>query len=130
MSTTQHHTHAPHLADASPEFLAAVDELMRTAEALGQDHPEAKRAMQRAMMLAPRTLRDEITRMAESTGLLPKPDGYTEDGQPMVSLEGLAAQWGMTLAEAQARMDEMLVELEAAGVSMPTIDPARVHRVQ
>ena len=128
MTPTTPHTHD--LADASPEFLAAVDELTRTVEALGQDHPQAKRAMQRAMMLAPRTLQDEITRMAESTGLLPKPDGYTEDGQPMVSLEAVAAQWGMTLEEAQAHMDEMLAEQEAAGVSMPTIDPARVHRVQ
>ena len=128
MTDTQPRPH--HLADASPEFLAAVDELTRTVEALGHEHPQAKRAMQRAMALAPRTLRDEITRMAESTGLLPQPDGYTEDGQPMVSLEGLAAQWGITLEEAQAHMDEMLAELEAAGVSMPTIDPACAHRVQ
>ena len=128
MTDTQPRTH--HLADASPEFLDAVDELTRTVEELGHEHHQAKRAMQRAMMLAPRTLRDEITRMAESMGLLPKPDGYTEDGQPVVSLETLAAQWGMTLEEAQAHADAMLAELEAAGVTMPAIDPARVHRVQ
>ena len=128
MTDTQPRTH--HLADASPEFLATVDELTRTVEALGHEHPQAKRAMQRAMVLAPRTLRDEITRMAESTGLLPQPDGYTEDGQPVVSLEAVAAQLGMTLEEAQAHMDAMLAELEAAGVSMPAIDPARAHRVQ
>ena len=128
MTDTQPRTH--HLADASPEFLAAVDELTRTVEALGHEHPQAKRAMQRAMALAPRTLRDEIIRMAEGTGLLPKPDGYTEDGQPVVSLEALAAQWGMTLEEAQAHADDVVAELEAAGVTMPAIDPARVHRVQ
>ena len=130
MSTTQHHAHAPHLADASPEFLAAVDELMRTAEALGHDHPEAKRAMALAMMLAPRTLRDEFHKMAKDMGLMPEPDGYLEDGQPVVSLEAVAAQLGMTLEEAQAHVDEMLVELEAAGVSMQTIDPTSVHRKQ
>lgn len=128
MTDTQPRTH--HLADASPEFLDAVDELTRTVEELGHEHHQAKRAMHRAMALAPRTLRDEIIRMAESTGLLPKPDGYTEDGQPVVSLEALAAQWGMTLEEAQAHADAMLAELEAAGVTMPAIDPARVHRVQ
>ena len=128
MTDTQPRTH--HLADASPEFLAAVDELTRTVEELGHEHHQAKRAMQRALVLAPRTLRDEITRMAESTGLLPKPDGYTEDGQPVVSLEALAAQWGMTLEEAQAHADDVVAELEAAGVTMPAIDPARVHRVQ
>ena len=128
MTDTQPRTH--HLADASPEFLDAVDELTRTVEELGHEHHQAKRAMQRALVLAPRTLRDEIIRMAESTGLLPKPDGYTEDGQPVVSLEALAAQWGMTLEEAQAHADAMLAELEAAGVTMPAIDPARVHRVQ
>ena len=128
MTDTQPRIH--HLADASPEFLDAVDELTRTVEELGHEHHQAKRAMQRALVLAPRTLRDEIIRMAESTGLLPKPDGYTEDGQPVVSLEALAAQWGMTLEEAQAHADAMLAELEAAGVTMPAIDPARVHRVQ
>lgn len=128
MTDTQPRTH--HLADASPEFLDAVGELTRTVEELGHEHHQAKRAMQRALVLAPRTLRDEIIRMAESTGLLPKPDGYTEDGQPVVSLEALAAQWGMTLEEAQAHADAMLAELDAAGVTMPAIDPARVHRVQ
>ena len=128
MTDTQPRTH--HLADASPEFLDAVDELTRTVEELGHEHHQAKRAMQRALVLAPRTLRDEITRMAESTGLLPQPDGYTEDGQPVVSLEAVAAQLGMTLEEAQAHMDAMLAELEAAGVSMPAIDPACVHRLQ
>lgn len=107
-----------------------MDELTRTVEELGHEHHQTKRAMQRALVLAPRTLRDEITRMAESTGLLPKPDSYTEDGQPVVSLKALAAQWGMTLEEAQAHADAMLAELEAAGVTMPAIDPARVHRVQ
>ena len=122
--------HTPTMSDASPEFLAAVDDCLRITEALGHDHPEAKRAMQRAMALAPRTLRDEFHKMAKELDLIPEPDGYTEDGQPVVSLEAVAAQLGMTLKEAQAHVDEMLVEMEAAGVPMPTIDPARVHRVQ
>lgn len=122
--------HTPTMADASPEFLAAVDELMRTAEALGREHPQTERAMRRAMTLAPRSLMDEFHKMANELDLMPKPDGYTEDGQPVVSLQALAAQLGMSLEEARAHADEILAELEAAGVPMPTIDPARVHRVQ
>ena len=48
----------------------------------------------------------------------------------LAGLEAVAAQLGITLEEAQAHMDAMLAELEAAGVSMPAIDPARVHRLQ
>lgn len=112
MTDTQPRTH--HLADASPEFLAAVDEFMHTAEVLGHDHPQTQRTMKQAMRLAPRTLLDEFTKMS----LLPKPDGYTEDGQPLFSQKAVATHFGITLEEARAHLD-----------GMPTIDPARVHRI-
>ncbi|MDD2712583.1 MAG: hypothetical protein PHU77_06640 [Simplicispira sp.] len=118
------------VADSSPEFLAAVDDCLRITEALGQDHPHAKRAMQRVMALAPRSLMDELHKMADELGLMPEPDGYLEDGQPVVSLQAVAAQLGISLEEAQKGMDEMLAELEAAGVPVQTIDPASVHRKQ
>lgn len=118
------------MADSSPEFLAAVDDCLRITEALGQDHLQAKRAMQRAMALAPRSVLDEFHKMADELGLMPEPDGYLEDGQPVVSLQAMAAQLGLSMKEAQACMDEMLADMEDAGVSVQLIDPARVHRKQ
>ena len=118
-----------HLADASPEFLAAVDELAHTVEALGQDHPQAKRAMQRAMSLAPRTLLDTMQAKAKELGLMPEPDGYLDNGQPLYSLEAIARQNGMTVEEVQAGIEEMLETCGDLPVMAP-IDPARVHRVQ
>lgn len=117
------------LANASPEFLAAVEACMAAAEALGNDHPQVKRLMQRAMSLAPRTLLDTMQAKAKELGLMPEPDGYLDNGQPLYSLEAIARQNGMTVEEVQAGIEEMLETCGDLPVMAP-IDPARVHRVQ
>ena len=119
----------PDLANASPEFLAAVEEHHHAAEALGHDHPQVKRLMQRAMALAPRTLLDTMQAKAHELGLMPEPDGYLDNGQPLYSLEVIARQNGMTVEEVQAGIEELLETCGDLPVMAP-IDPARVHRVQ
>ena len=114
----------------TPAFLAAVEEHHHAAEALGHDHPQARRLMFKVLELAPRSLLDTMQAKAQELGLMPEADGYTDDGQPLYSLEAVARQHGLTEEEVAAGIEEMLETCGDLGIGPLVIDPARVHRKQ
>jgi hypothetical protein len=119
---------ARQLKEATPEFMAAMSACLRLVESLGQDHPDTVRALQQAMSLAPPSMRDFVARQAQELGLLPEADGYTEDGEPVYSLQAIAAKLDMSMGEAQAAMEAMMEDRVALGLPAALIDPATVHR--
>lgn len=119
-----------HRRDATPEFMAAMSACLRLGERLGLDHPDTAAAMMRAMSIAPPSMRDFMAAQANELGLIPEAVGYTTDGEPVFSLESIAAKLDMTMPEAQAAMDAMLTERAALGLPAVLVDPATVHRVQ
>jgi len=115
-------------AESTPEFLVAMSACLRLEESLGMDHPETTRAMQRAMALAPPSMQAFMADTAEDLGLMPDADGYTDDGQPVFSLESIAAKFDMSMEEAQAAMEAMLEDWAALGRPAALVDPVTVHR--
>lgn len=121
---------AQHLAESTPEFMAAMSACLHLVETLGQDHPDTTRAMQLAMRLAPPSLKDLMNAKAKELDLLPEAHGYTADGAPVFSLESVAAKLGMSMDEAHEAVQAMLADGEALGLPEVLIDPATVHRKQ
>jgi hypothetical protein len=66
----------------------------------------------------------EIMQAAIARGLIPPPDGYTPDGQPVWQLEKMAEHLGHTLAEAR----ELLREYSRAHPLDGCVDPASIRR--
>ncbi|ABM37956.1 hypothetical protein Pnap_2654 [Polaromonas naphthalenivorans CJ2] len=119
---------ARQVAESTPEFMAAMSACLRLVETLGMDHPDTTRAMQRAMALSPPSLNAFMADKARELDLIPEADGYTDDGQPVYSLEAIAAKLGMSMDEAKQAMDAMLADRAALGLPAVLIDPATVHR--
>lgn len=116
------------LKEATPEFMAAMSACLRLVESLGMEHPDTTRAMQRAMALAGPSMNTFMADTAKELGLIPEADGYTDEGQPLYSLEAIAAKLDMSMEEAQAAMDAMLEDRAALGLPAVLVNPATVHR--
>ena len=119
---------ARHVAESAPEFLAAMDACLALVESLGMDHTDTTRAMQRAMQLSPPSLNALMADKARELDLIPDAHGYTDDGQPVFSLESVAAKLGLSMEEAKQAMDDMLAAREEMGLPAALVDPAKVHR--
>lgn len=121
---------AQQVAEATPEFLEAMSGCLRLVESLGADHPDAIRALQRAMLLASPSMHEFMGREAQAMGLIPDAVGYTEDGAPVYALEDVAAKLGVSMEEAQEAMDTAQADRAELGLPGVLVDPARVHRKQ
>lgn len=119
---------ARQLKEATPEFLAAMSDCLRLVKSLGMEHPDTTRAMQRAMMLAPPSMHAMVADKVQDLGLIPEADGYTDDGQPVYSLESIAAKLDIGMDEAKEAMDAMLADRAALGLPAVLVDPFKVHR--
>jgi len=116
---------AHQLAESTPEFLTAMSACLHLVEALGIEHPDTTRAMQRAMLLAPPSMNTFMADTVRELDLIPKADGYLDNGQPVYSLESIAAKLGLGMDEA---MDTMLEDRAELGLPAVLVDPATVHR--
>lgn len=110
------------------EFTQAVNDHIELLETLGENHPATTMAMMVMMELAPEPLKQELLTKAREFGMLPKPDGYLEDGTPAYCLEDIAKKLGISLKDAQIAMDEFLEASGAAGLDTILIDSSKVHR--
>ncbi|CAM3757786.1 Arm DNA-binding domain-containing protein [Polaromonas hydrogenivorans] len=119
---------ARQVKESTPEFTAAMSACLRLVESLGMEHPNTTRAMQRAMALAGPSMHDFMARQARELDLIPDADGYTDDGQPVFSLQAIAAKLDMSMDEAQEAMNAMLADRAALGLPAALVDPATVHR--
>ena len=104
----------------TPEFLAA-GRLYTSMCKAGLSHtPEAAAAFRHMYDAAPKSFRQEMHDMAVQMGLMPAvPDGYTDDGEPVYELEGMAKRLGIDPEEAKRKAEEL-------GLKPNTL---KVHRV-
>jgi hypothetical protein len=83
--------------------------------------------------LAPDLLLDEIGAMGREMGVMPsKPTGYTDEGQPMYSLDAIGAALGLTEDEAAEELERFMELRARAGLSNDGIvtDGRLIHGVQ
>ena len=114
----------------TPEFLGAIKRHRQSMESLGADPPFTMRAFALAMHHAPTELIDEFAEMAKKMGVLPQASGYLEDGTEVYALDKIASNLGVTIAEAEAIMDNTIADRDALGLPNIDIGSNQIHSKQ
>jgi hypothetical protein len=94
---------------ATPEFLAALEDYNDLAERDMDDTPAGHAAWERVIRLAPPEFLDLATAKMRELDMLPAPAGLDADGRPVYALSDLAAKLDVPEQElldfAEARVD-------------------------
>ncbi len=93
----------------SPEFLAALTAFNGLTERGQCETPEARRAWDRLIRLAPAWFLDELGAKMRELDLLPDPAGFDADGRPVYAAEAVASRLGLPAAEVAAEANGELV---------------------
>jgi len=113
----------------NPEFFKAFDHYKAMLEQYGEDHPITEQAFILAMHYTPEHIKAEMDAKAKE---LP-PSGYTDDGEPMYSLEDIAKHFGMPFEDAEQKLLQMMDNRQKVGLSNDGIlinSNIHINRVQ
>lgn len=116
-----------------PSFFRIVDHYKAMLEQYGQQHPITEQALALMMNCMPEHLKEEMHQMAKELNLLPKPSGYTDDGEPMYSLEDIAKHFGISIEEAEQQLLQMMNSRHQVGLDNDGIlinSNININRVQ
>lgn len=100
-----------------PEFFKAFDHYKKMVEQYGDDHPITEQALLLTLHYTPEHIKAEMNAKAKELNLLPPPSGYTDDGEPMFSLEDIAKHFGISFEEAEQRLLQMMDNRQQVGLS-------------
>lgn len=96
-----------HRKQSTPEYRAAVAEVMRLVDLHGHDHPDTTDAICSAMHLAPETMKKWMSDKVEEMDLLPGAAGYDDDDEPVYRLGDIAQKLGISDAQAIAAAERV-----------------------
>ncbi|MDD2742697.1 MAG: hypothetical protein PHV02_10505 [Rhodocyclaceae bacterium] len=99
----------------------------------GQSETEEGRLLFMEMLhYAPPEYRAVVDQVAEEMNLAPEPDGYLDDGTPMISLSALAKHHGLSMSEAESMLEKFMADRESLGLSNAGIvkGVTNIHRKQ
>jgi len=100
-----------------PEFFKAFDHYKAMLDQYGEHHPLTERALILTMHYTPEHIKAEIDVKAKELNLIPPASGYTDDGEPMYSLEDIAKHFGITFEEAERNLLQMMNNRQKVGLS-------------
>ena len=100
-----------------PEFFKAFDHYKAMLEQYGEHHPITEQALILTMHYTPEHIKEEMHQKAKELNLLPPPSGYTDEGDPMYSLEDIAKHFGISFEEAEQRLLQMMDNRQKVGLS-------------
>ena len=101
----------------NPEFFKAFDHYKAMLEQYGEHHPITEQALILTMHYTPEHIKEEMHQKAKELNLLPPPSGYTDEGDPMYSLEDIAKHFGISFEEAEQRLLQMMDNRQKVGLS-------------
>lgn len=101
----------------NPEFFKAFDHYKAMLKRYGDDHPITEQALILTMHYTPEHIKAEMDAKAKELKLLPRPSGYTDDGDPMYSLEDIAKHLGISFEEAEQRLLQMMDNRHEVGLA-------------
>ncbi|WND05577.1 hypothetical protein [Acinetobacter soli] len=100
-----------------PEFFKAFDHYKAMLEQYGEHHPITEQAFLLTLHYTPEHIKAEIDAKAKELNLLPPPSGYTDDGEPMFSLEDIAKHFGISFEEAEHKLLSLMDNRQQVGLS-------------
>ncbi|NWK83068.1 hypothetical protein [Acinetobacter sp. SwsAc4] len=100
-----------------PEFFKAFNHYKAMVKQYGDDHPITEQALILTMHYTPEHIKEEMHQKAKELNLLPPPSGYTDEGDPMYSLEDIAKHFGISFEEAEQRLLQMMDNRQQVGLS-------------
>lgn len=83
-----------------PKFVAAMESLKRIPQDRIRNNPAASALFEQVVQYAPEYLQKIFMAKAREMGLLPDPEFYAEDGEPVYTTGQLASHLGISLEEA------------------------------
>ena len=120
-------THTP------PEFFQAFDHYKNMVKQYGDDHPITEQALMLTLHYTPEYIKAEMHQKAKELSLLPPVSGYTDEGEPMYSLEDIAKHFGTSVEDAEQQLLQMMDNRQQVGLSNDgvLINPnIHINRVQ
>ena len=100
----------------NPEFFKAFDHYKNMVKQYGDDHPITEQALILTMHYTPEHIKEEMHQKAKELNLLPPPSGYTDEGDPMYSLEDIAKHFDISFEEAEQRLLQMMDNRQKVGL--------------
>lgn len=116
-----------------PEFFKAFDHYKAMLEQYGEHHPIIEQAFLLTLHYTPEHIKAEIDAKAKELNLLPPPSGYTDDGEPMFSLDDISKHFGISVEEAEQSLLRMLDNRQQVGLSNDGVlinSDIHINRVQ
>ena len=101
----------------NPEFFKAFDHYKNMVKQYGDDHPITEQAFILTMHYTPEHIKEEMHQKAKELNLLPPVSGYTDEGDPMYSLEDIAKHFDISFEEAEQRLLQMMDNRQQVGLS-------------
>ena len=101
----------------NPEFFKAFDHYKNMVKQYGDDHPITEQAFILTMHYTPEHIKEEMHQKAKELNLLPPVSGYTDEGDPMYSLEDIAKHFDISFEEAEQRLLQMMDNRQKVGLS-------------
>ena len=117
----------------NPEFFKAFDHYKAMVKQYGDDHPITEQALILTMHYTPEHIKAEMHQKAKELSLLPPVSGYTDEGEPMYSLEDIAKHFGTSVEDAEQQLLQMMDNRQQVGLSNDgvLINPnIHINRVQ
>lgn len=100
-----------------PEFFKAFDHYKAMLDQYGEHHPITEQAFLLTLHYTPEHIKAEMDAKAKELNLLPPPSGYTDDGEPMFSLEDIAKHLGISFEEAEHKLLSLMDNRQQVGLS-------------
>ena len=116
-----------------PEFLKAFGHYKNMVKQYGDDHPITEQALILTLHYTPEHIKEEMHQKAKELSLLPPVSGYTDEGEPMYSLEDIAKHFGISFEEAEQQLLLMMDNRQQVGLSNDGIlvnSNIKINRVQ
>ena len=117
----------------NPEFFKAFDHYKNMVKQYGDDHPITEQALTLTLHYTPEHVKEEMNQKAKELSLLPPVSGYTDEGEPMYSLEDIAKHFGTSVEDAEQQLLQMMDNRQQVGLSNDgvLINPnIHINRVQ
>lgn len=115
----------------NPEFFKAFDYYKTMLEQYGDDHPITQQAFLLTLHYTPDHIKAEMDAKAKELNLLPPASGYTDDGEPVYSLQDIAKHFGISFEEAEQHLLGMMDNRKKVGLSNDgVLIDIHVNRIQ